>query len=245
MLPVIVTVNFIQCEFHAEREATMNYRINVFEVKGNDSNVKAYANVAFGESFVVRNIAIVERKDGEGLFVDMPSYRSNEVDIDGNPVYKDIANPVTKEFYQELTDNILKAYEQRAELGKDGLKVGNDSAEPVFNVSVTPIDREGRHIKGLARMYIEDSFVVQNISVVEGKNGLFVSMPAYKNSRGDYQDIAFPITKDFRGKLFGSILDTYKQEKDRPREAAPAKEVVKSHDDSFLEVGDKDTLPFR
>lgn len=59
MLPVIVTVNFIQCEFHAEREATMNYRINVFEVKGNDSNVKAYANVAFGESFVVRNIAIV------------------------------------------------------------------------------------------------------------------------------------------------------------------------------------------
>ena len=85
----------------------------------------------------------------------------------------------------------------------------------------------------------------RSISVVEGKNGLFVSMPAYKNSRGDYQDIAFPITKDFRGKLFDSILDTYKQEKDRPREAAPAKEVVKSHDDSFLEVGDKDTLPFR
>ena len=81
MLPVIVTVNFIQCEFHAEREATMNYRINVFEVKGNDSNVKAYANVAFGESFVVRNIAIVERKDGEGLFVDMPSYRRDRKSV--------------------------------------------------------------------------------------------------------------------------------------------------------------------
>lgn len=223
----------------------MNYRINVFEVKNDESNVKAYANVAFGESFVVRNIAVVERKDGEGLFVDMPSYRSNEVDIDGNPVYKDIANPVTKEFYQELTENILKAYEQRAELGKDGLKVGADSAEPKFNVSVTPIDKENSHTKGLARMYIEDSFVVQNISVVEGKNGLFVSMPAYKNSRGDYQDIAFPITKDFREKLFSSVLDTYKQEREKPREAAHAKEAEKAKDDGFLQVSDKDTLPFR
>ena len=53
----------------------MNYRINVFNVKDSDSNVKAYANVAFGESFVVRNIAIVEKRDGEGLFVAMPSYR--------------------------------------------------------------------------------------------------------------------------------------------------------------------------
>lgn len=57
----------------------MNYRINVFNVKESDSNVKAYANVAFGESFVVRNIAIVEKRDGEGLFVAMPSYRSNDV----------------------------------------------------------------------------------------------------------------------------------------------------------------------
>lgn len=223
----------------------MNYRINVFDVKSEDSNVKAYANVAFGESFVVRNIAIVERKDGEGLFVDMPSYRSNEVDIDGKPVYKDIANPVTKEFYQEFTENILKAYEQRAELGRDGLKVGSDSSEPKFNVSVTPFDREGSHTKSLARMYIEDSFVVQNISVVEGKNGLFVSMPAYKTSSGDYQDIAFPITKEFREKLFGSVLDTYKQEREKPRETAPTKAVEKSRDDILIDMGPKEELPFR
>ena len=224
----------------------MNYRINVFEVKNSESNVKAYANVAFGESFVVRNIAIVERKDGEGLFVDMPSYRSNEVDEHGNPVYKDIANPTTKEFYQEFTDNILKAYEQRAELGKDGLKVGNDSAEPSFNVSVTPIDRENTHTKGLARMYIENSFVVQNISVVEGKNGLFVSLPAYKTGRGDYQNIAFPITKDFRSKLFAAVLDTYKTEREKPAgERSKQNSKEKSHGDGFMEVDDKDSLPFR
>ena len=227
----------------------MNYRINVFEVNNEESNVKAYANVAFGESFVVRNIAIVERKDGSGMFVDMPSYRSNEVDEQGNPVYKNIANPITKEFKEELDENILKAYEQRKELGKDGLKVGDDSAEPAFNVSVNAFDREGSHTKGLARMYIEDSFVVQNISIVEGKNGLFVSMPAYKNSRGDYQDIAFPITKDFRSKLYGAILNTYKVEREKPRDAK-AKEEAKSNDKAasnvgFIDLDDKGSLPFR
>jgi DNA-binding cell septation regulator SpoVG len=223
----------------------MNYRINVFEVKKSESNVRAYANVAFGGSFVVRNIAIVEKKDGSGLFVDMPSYRSNEVDGHGQYIYKDIANPITREFNEELTAAILQAYEKRSELGKDGLKVGSESSEPSFNVSVNVFDREGSHIRGMARMYIEDSFVVQNISIVEGKNGLFVSMPAYKNGKGAYQDIAFPITKDFRSKLYGAILDTYKVEREKPREMTPAKEAEKPGDKEFSDISSKEELPFR
>ena len=225
----------------------MNYRINVYSVKDSDSNVKAYANVAFGESFVVRNIAVVEKKDSEEVFVAMPSYRSNEVDQEGQHVYKSVANPITKEFQQELTGAILKAYEKREKLGKDGMKMGDGIGEPKFNISVNVYEKEGSHIKGLARMYIEDSFVVQNISIVEGKNGLFVSMPAYKNGRGDYQDIAFPISKEFRDKLYSTILDTYKVEKEKPREerTADTKEKVKAKDDGFLEVSDKDDLPFR
>ncbi|MEE1350750.1 MAG: SpoVG family protein [Clostridia bacterium] len=225
----------------------MNYRINVFNVKDSDSNVKAYANVAFGESFVVRNIAIVEKRDGEGLFVAMPSYRSNEVDQDGQHVYKSVANPITKEFQQELSGAILEAYENRENLGKDGMKMGDGIGEPKFNISVNVFEKEGSNIRGLARMYIEDAFVVQNISIVEGKNGLFVSMPAYKTGKGDYQDIAFPISKEFREKLYSSILDTYKAEKEKPRDerAAEAKDNAQAKNDEFLEVSDKDSLPFR
>jgi DNA-binding cell septation regulator SpoVG len=222
----------------------MNYRINVFKVKNDECNVKAYANVAFGDAFVVKNIAIVQKKDGSGLFVDMPSYRSNDVDEYGDPIYNSIANPITKEFNKELTSSILQAYEQRSELGKDGLKVGDGNGEPSFSVAVSVFDRDGSNTKGLARMYINDSFVVQNISIVEGKNGLFVSMPAYKNGRGAYQDIAFPITKDFRSKLYGEILDTYKIEREKPLDASLSK------DDGFkdmdiLDTGSKEELPFR
>jgi DNA-binding cell septation regulator SpoVG len=222
----------------------MNYRINVFEVKKSESNVKAYANVAFGESFVVRNIAIVEKKDGSGLFVDMPSYRSNELDDQGRNIYKNIANPITKEFSEELTASILQAYEQRKKLGKEGLKVGDGSGEPKFNVSVNVFDKPGSHTKGLARMYLNDSFVVQNISIVDGKNGLFVSMPAYKTGKGEYQDIAFPITKDFRSKLYGAVLDTYKLEREKPLDKATAKDD-KFKDIDILDTGSKEELPFR
>ena len=196
---------------------------------------------------MVRNIAIVEKKDGEGVFVAMPSYRSNEVDQDGQHVYKSVANPITKEFQQELSGAILEAYENSENLGKDGMKMGKGTGELKFNISVNVFEKEGSHIKGLARMYIEDTFVVQNISIVEGKNGLFVSMPAYKTGKGDYQDIAFPISKEFREKLYSSILDTYKAEKEKPREerAAEAKDKAKVKDDEFLEVSDKDSLPFR
>jgi DNA-binding cell septation regulator SpoVG len=70
-------------------------------------------------------------------------------------------------------------------------------------------------------------------------------MPAYKNGKGAYQDIAFPITKDFRSKLYGAILDTYKVEREKPREMTPAKEAEKSGDKEFSDIGSKEELPFR
>lgn len=42
--------------------------------------------------------------------------------------------------------------------------------------SLTP--REG-NVKAIASANLDDCFAVKNIRVVEGKNGLFVSMPSY------------------------------------------------------------------
>ena len=40
----------------------------------------------------------------------MPRYRSNERDESNGVIYKDVCNPITAEFREELYTNILDAY---------------------------------------------------------------------------------------------------------------------------------------
>lgn len=200
----------------------MNYNIKINEVNRENSSVKAYATVVFGGSLVVRNIAIIEKKDGQGVFVSMPSQKTSEVDEYNNPVYRDICNPITSEFQQEFTGAITEAYEKKKVgiLDKDGLSVGEGSKAPVFNVRVTPYERDGSNLRGFASIYLEDSFVIGSVSIVNGRNGEFVSMPAYKSStkardgESAYRDIVYPITKEFREQLFGEILNVYHEKKE-------------------------------
>lgn len=234
----------------------MNYKIRISEVNKSDSkagrasaSAKAYATVVFGDSLVVRNIAIVEKKDGQGMFVSMPSQRTSEVDEYNNPVYKDIVNPITSEFQQEFSGAILEAYEQKkaGTLDKDGLVVGDGEGAPEFSVSVTPYEREGSNIRGLASIYLEDSFVINSVSIVNGRNGEFVSMPAYKASTkakaGEslYRDIVYPITKEFREQLHGELLNVYHEKKEQ--QIKEAKENVGAQDKPKQK--ERENLPFR
>ena len=52
---------------------------------------------------------------------------------------------------------------------------------------MTPYERKGSNIKGLARIYFENSFIVNNINIVQGKEKIFISMPSYKTKQVDEQ----------------------------------------------------------
>lgn len=193
----------------------MKYTVKVNKVRKNKGNLRGFATVVFGESFKVTNIAILENSEGN-LFVSMPRYRSSEVDEKNNYIYKDICNPITREFRTELYDTILDGYKNA---GNENREVTKEPEMPSFAVKVTPYERERSNIKGLARIYLDDSFVINNVSVIHGKNDVFVAMPSYKTKQTDkegkavYQDICFPITKEFRERLYGEIVETYKEEK--------------------------------
>ena len=193
----------------------MKYTVKVNKVRKNKGNLRGFATVVFGESFKVTNIAILENSEGN-LFVSMPRYRSSEVDEKNNYIYKDICNQITREFRTELYDTILDGYKNA---GNENREVTKEPEMPSFAVKVTPYEREGSNIKGLARIYLDDSFVINNVSVIHGKNDVFVAMPSYKTKQTDkegkavYQDICFPITKEFRERLYGEIVETYKEEK--------------------------------
>lgn len=64
-------------------------------------------------------------------------------------------------------------------------------------------------MKAVANLVIEDCFVVKNVRVINGKNGLFVSMPSRQNSDGKYSDICFPIRSEVREQIEKEVLDAY------------------------------------
>ena len=86
----------------------VNVKSNKLETVTN--NVQGLCTVTFGDSFAVKNISIVESKKG-GMFVSMPSFKTKTVDEEGNPIFKDIAFPITKEFREELFTRIMESYE--------------------------------------------------------------------------------------------------------------------------------------
>lgn len=74
--------------------------------------------------------------------------------------------------------------------------------------SLTP--GEG-NMKAIASANLDDCFAVKNIRVIEGKNGLFVSMPSYKGAGGEYHDLCFPTTPEMRKQLNNAVSEAYKQ----------------------------------
>lgn len=204
----------------------MDYSIQINAVNKEDSSIKGFATVVFGGSFKVGNVAIMENSEGK-LFVSMPRYRSSERTEHNQAVYKDICNPITKEFRQELYDNILELYGAMKEQEKKSLVTektdaakenGEKMQVPDFSVRVTPMQRESGSLLGMAGICFENSFAVNNIRILQGKDDIFIAMPSVKtgktgeNNKAVYQDICYPVTKEFREELYQRITDSYRQE---------------------------------
>lgn len=235
----------------------MKYSIKVNEVKNSEGNIRGFATVVFGDSFKITNIAILENREKGQLFVSMPRYRSNERDENNSVVYKDICNPITAEFREELYGNILDAYRETVNKAQSQNKQGKSAEKmvelPEFSVKVSPFEKEGSNIRGLARIYFEDSFIVNNVSILQGKDKVFVAMPSYKTKQTDehgkaiYQDVCYPVTKEFREKLYGKIVEEYEKAKEQSEtkaKAAAENQVKEQAKDQFMKADGKE-LPFR
>ncbi len=65
-------------------------------------------------------------------------------------------------------------------------------------------------IKANASVNVNGAIAIRGVKVIEGSNGLFVSMPSYK-SGDSFKDICFPITTECREKLTKAVLEAYEQ----------------------------------
>ena len=93
----------------------------------------------------------------------------------------------------------------------------------ITDVRVRKIAAEGK-MKAIVSVTFDNEFVVHDIKVIEGQNGLFIAMPSRKTPNGEFKDIAHPINTSTREKIQQSILDEY--EKVKNEEEPTAEEVV-------------------
>ena len=68
---------------------------------------------------------------------------------------------------------------------------------------------ENGKTKGFASITIDKVLCITGITIVEGKNGLFVSMPQNKDKDGNYHDVVFPLSKEARAALTKKVLEAF------------------------------------
>ncbi len=78
------------------------------------------------------------------------------------------------------------------------------------DVKIGSIRPEGS-VRAFASVNLNDCFAIRNVKVMDSTKGLFVAMPSYKAGNGEYKDICFPVTKEFREQLNNAVIDAYKQ----------------------------------
>ena len=79
----------------------------------------------------------------------------------------------------------------------------------ITDVRVKVVDKN--KMKAVASVTFDSAFVVHDIKIIEGNDGLFIAMPSYKAKYGEYRDIAHPINVGMRAMLQDAILKKYEE----------------------------------
>lgn len=79
----------------------------------------------------------------------------------------------------------------------------------ITDVRVRLVDKEGLNLKATASVTFDNAFVVHDIKVIEGREGLFIAMPSRKVPNGTYRDVAHPINTEARADIEEKVYKAY------------------------------------
>ena len=77
----------------------------------------------------------------------------------------------------------------------------------ITDVSIFKVD--GERLKGYATVIFDNVFIVRDLKIISGNNGLFVAMPNKKGKNGTYRDIAHPLNQEMRETLEQKVIEKY------------------------------------
>lgn len=80
----------------------------------------------------------------------------------------------------------------------------------ITDVRIRKVTDEGK-MKAIVSITFDEEFVVHDIKIIDGQNGLFIAMPSRKVNEGDFRDIAHPILSETREKIKNAIFQEYEK----------------------------------
>jgi len=80
----------------------------------------------------------------------------------------------------------------------------------ITEVRAKRVNGENRLV-GIAAITIDECFVVHELRIIEGKDGLFVAMPSRKMPNGEFKDVAHPINTETRSQIEHAVLEAFNQ----------------------------------
>ncbi|MCD2138326.1 septation regulator SpoVG [Salinicoccus halitifaciens] len=86
----------------------------------------------------------------------------------------------------------------------------------ITDVRLRKVNNQDTRMKALVSITFDDAFVIHDLRVIEGNNGLFVAMPSKRTPDGEFRDIAHPIHSDMRQHVQEEIMRVYDETEDVP-----------------------------
>jgi stage V sporulation protein G len=79
----------------------------------------------------------------------------------------------------------------------------------ITEVKVFPIHED--KLKAFVSIVFDGCFMVNDIKVIRGKDGMFISMPSRRKKNGEFKDVAHPLNSDTRREIEERVLDEYER----------------------------------
>lgn len=67
-------------------------------------------------------------------------------------------------------------------------------------------------MRAIVSVTFNDQFVIHDLRIIEGSEGLFLAMPSKRTPGGRFRDVAHPIRHEMRAYIQNVVLDRYVSE---------------------------------
>lgn len=115
----------------------------------------------------------------------------------------------------------------------------------ITDVRLRKVNNQDTRMKALVSVTFDESFVIHDLRVIDGNNGLFVAMPSKRTPDGEFRDIAHPINSDMRKHVQEEVMRVYEETadtaEDKEQQASePTVESDPAEDEETAEQVDED-----